>query len=243
MKYMSSQSRRLNLIIPLFAFAISACGGKGTTSAVSTKPVSSNPGGPASDGVYKPAPLAWEGMNKDGILWSAFSYQIIGNDAAPALLPGANDMPDFCPNYASLSDPEKVNFWAYLVSTIAKFESGFVVTKRAHEATRGNDELTKLPVYSEGLLQLSYQDGLHYAFCAFDWLEDQKLSATNPKKSILDPFRNLECGIKILADQVKNKNTIASANAYWNSLKAGGSKSKLKDIAAATSALPFCVRP
>lgn len=191
--------------------------------------------------IYKPTPLLWEASQKDGVLWSAFAYQIIGSDVADILLPGSTDIKQFCSNYDGMTNSERVNFWAYLISAMAKFESGFNPLSRYAETTLGTDAITRLPLYSEGLLQLSYQDVQQYSFCQFDWQADKTLAAKDPKKSILDPFKNLDCGIKIMADQIRRKRSITlSSGVYWAVIKINGKYTKIKEISALTQSLPFC---
>lgn len=237
---------RLLSLFGLIAF-VSACGpvGSDNPSSQSSPPINSPGGNPSTGGgigaLYKPVPLPWEGVKKNGVLWSAFTYQIIGNAAAEFLLPGADDIQDFCPNYRALSNPERANFWGYLIAMVAKYESAFNPTSRYLESTMGIDPITRLPVYSEGLLQLSYQDIQAYSFCQFDWSADKILSPTDPKKSILDPLKNLECGIKILASQIhRTKHIALTTGVYWSTLKLNGRYSKLPEIEAATNAIPFC---
>jgi len=189
--------------------------------------------------MYKPIPLMWEGKNKDGVLWSAFSFQVIGAEAAAVLLPGADDIREFCPNYSNMRDAQKVNFWAFLVSAITKHESAFNPIKRT--MSTGNDEVTGTRLYAEGLLALAYRDIRNFSFCAFDWEKDKHLSLTDKARTILDPLKNLDCGIKILATQVETFGKISHASTYWNALKPSGLKSRLKEIqTAAQQALPFC---
>jgi hypothetical protein len=117
---------------------------------------------------------------------------VIQNETADQMLPGTTDVTLFCPKYFSLSTDLKVNFWGALFA-------GYNPTSRYQETTMATDPVTHPPVYSEGLLQLSYQDITGWSFCDFDWSQDRTLSPKDPKKTILDPYRNLECGIKIMA--------------------------------------------
>lgn len=155
--------------------------------------------------MYKPVALLWEDQNKDGMLWSAYTYQIIGNDVAESLLPGADDIAQFCPAYSTMSAPQKVNFWAYLVSVLAKYASSFDPTSQVLDFARGVDIITGSQSYAEGLLHLSYQDIRTYAFCAFDWNHDRNLPLKDIARSILNPVKNLDCGIKILATQIERQ--------------------------------------
>lgn len=201
-------------------------------------------GGPSVPGgsVYRSEPLLWEKARREGLYWSAMAYQIIGaEDVAAKLLPGSNDIHEFCPRYAALDEKRRANFWAYLISAMAKYESGFNPTSRYTETTMGVDPVTGKQVVSEGLLQLSYQDVQGYTYCKFDWLKDKLLGLSDPKRTILDPYINLDCGIRILAGQVAKKGAIGlKSGVYWAVLKVGGKYSKLPEITRLTQALPFC---
>ncbi|NJL24782.1 MAG: hypothetical protein HC902_06180 [Calothrix sp. SM1_5_4] len=194
-------------------------------------------------GLYKPEPLLWEAHVRDGLLWSAYTYRLIGGPMAAAFLPGTSDIAQFCPNYNQLSEPQRVNFWAYLISAVAKYESGFDPVLRYHENTMGLDEVTGQETYSEGLLQLSYKDSRTYGFCDFNWEADRKLPANDPRRTILDPINNLDCGIRILASQVgKHKKIALDKGAYWAVLRPEGAGNKLAAIKNHTKSLPFCAR-
>ena len=120
---------------------------------------------------------------------------------------------------------------------MAYFESGWKPTSRMTETTMGIDPVTGKQVESEGLLQLSYQDVPNYGSvlkfpaCKIDWQKDKSLSAIDPKKTILDLYINLECGLRILGSQIKKKGSaILSSGVYWSVLKEGGKYSKVESI-------------
>lgn len=239
---MVSVARLLKMILyPLAALCLAACGsvgdhgGAGDSSGVGTIG-----GGDNSSEMYKPVALLWEDQNKNGVLWSAYVYQIIGTDLAPDLLPGSDDIQNFCPNYGKLNNSQKVNFWAYLVSAIAKYASGFNPVASAIDLSRGIDAITGKQTFSEGLLQLSYQDVQKYDFCAFSWTADQTLSPGDIARTILDPLKNLDCGMKILATEIAASKKIASNSTYWTILKKGVLGNQVAAIENLTSALPFC---
>jgi hypothetical protein len=185
--------------------------------------------------------LLWEKTRSEGRAWTIHSFDVIDRDGA-ALLQGATDVQDFCPQFYNLTYNQKVNFWAYLISAITKYESGFNPTSRYVETTMGTDPVTGQQVVSEGLLQLSYQDSRSYTFCnEFDWSVDKNLSPTDPAKSILNPQKNLTCGIRILNYQITKRKAIAIASgAYWAVIKSDSKYSKLTEIKALTTALAFC---
>lgn len=158
------------------------------------------------------------------------------------MVAGTEDVESFCPTYYTLSYDQRVNFWAYLISAMTKYESAFNPLSRYKETTMGTDPITGQAVYSEGLLQLSYQDSRNYSFCdEFDWSVDSKLSPTDPRKSILDPYKNLKCGIQILNHQVMRKNLIGvGSGAYWAVIKSNSSYNKIAQIKGLTTQIPFC---
>ncbi|MBS1970677.1 MAG: hypothetical protein JSU04_10235 [Bdellovibrionales bacterium] len=190
---------------------------------------------------YDAYPLAWESQKSDGKDWTNYLFELI-QQQAPELIQGADDVTLFCPRYFSLTTNERVNFWGLLVSGIVKYESSFDPTSRMRETTMGTDPVTGKPVYSEGLMQLSYQDGRNYEFCdQFDWNADKHLDPADPRKTILDPYKNLQCGVKILALQVRNRNRITlSKGVYWAVIRTDGKTNKIAQISALTKKMPGC---
>ncbi len=184
----------------------------------------------------------WEKANPEtGQAWTQHALQVITSDA-PSLLAGTKDITQFCSNYFSLNINQKASFWVYLISAVTSFESGFNPTSRMREPALGTDHVTHLPVYSEGLLQLSYQDALIYPACnEFNWNADKQLAPRDPRKSILDPYKNISCGIRILNRLVERKNLIAfKSGQYWSTLMPGGPHGVVPDIQALTRKILFC---
>lgn len=189
---------------------------------------------------FKAEPLSWEASRSEGKNWSAYVFKVIREEAYDSLN-SAIDSEVFCPNYNNMTKDQRINFFGALVSAITKFESNYSPTMRYQESTMGIDPITKSPVYSEGLLQLSYQDVQWAKYCQFDWTKDKNLKKTDPKKTIFDPYKNLRCGIKILADQVRRKKEILlTTGVYWAVLREGGRYEKIDEIAAITKKLSFC---
>lgn len=188
-------------------------------------------------------PLLWEASRADGKAWTTHTMNVVKNEVASSLMGGAADVEQFCPRYHTLTNHQRANFWGLLVSAMVKYESSFNPTLRYKESTMGTDPVTGQHVYSEGLLQLSYQDTQWASYCEFDWSKDKHLAATDPKKTIFDPYKNLSCGIKILARQVVRRGKIAvkgSEGAYWAVLIPGGKYTKVPEIAALTKKMPGC---
>lgn len=158
----------------------------------------------------------------------------------------ATDVEVFCSRYRQLANEQRFIFWGQLFAAIAKYESAWDPTSRMVETSMGTDPITKEQVASEGLLQLSYQDSLNHGFenCPFDWSSDKKFHAVSPKdprKSILNPYINLQCGIHIMSNQLKKHKAIAvESGAYWAVIKLNYARNKIKEISAITQSLSFC---
>lgn len=206
-----------------------------------TIPQEPNAPTPTTENLYKMVPLAWESSKyPERTAWSQHLQKIILDDWS-SLLPGADDITNFCPRYHTLDNNERANVWAQLFVAITKYESAYSPVSRMHETTMGTDPVTSQPVYSEGLLQLSYQDIKWAPWCKFDWSVDKKLSATDPKKTILNPFLNLDCGVGIMAKQIKSKGAIVvSSGVYWAVIKSGGRYQKINEIQSIVKALSLC---
>jgi hypothetical protein len=115
-------------------------------------------------------------------------------------------------------------YWAYFFQALAGAEAGLVPTtdvRHTEPEVAVKDTVTKRMVRSEGLLQLTYMDADRYG-CDFDWERDKELPEKDPGKTILQPFNNLTCGIKILDTQLveKGKPLVSSAS-YWSTLQPG----------------------
>jgi hypothetical protein len=189
---------------------------------------------------YKPVALLWEAANTEAVKWSLY-VQSMFKGVVKDTVNAADDMVRFCPKFNSLNENQKVNVWGMLVSAIVKYESGFDPTSRMKETTMGIDPVTGMNVYSEGLMQLSYQDITGWSFCAFNWSKDKFLSAKDPKKTILNPYINLDCGIRILAEQVARKhNIVVGSGAYWAVIKENGRYQKIQEIASLVKTVKFC---
>jgi hypothetical protein len=192
------------------------------------------------------AALSWEKNHPERKAWSTFVFEFVSAEVFEAL-DGAKDAKRICPKYEVLSRDQRILVWGELISGMTYFESGWSPTSRMTETTMGTDPVTGKQVASEGLLQLSYQDVpnygsvLKYPLCKIEWAKDKSLSLTDPKKTILDPFINLECGLRILANQVQKKGSaILSNGVYWAVLKEGGKYSKVDSIIAMIAKTGLC---
>ena len=58
--------------------------------------------------------------------------------------------------------------------------------------------------------------------CDFDWDKDKDLPEHDPQKTILQPVNNLECGMRILDDQLTVRHErVLSKSSYWVTLRPG----------------------
>lgn len=185
------------------------------------------------------AKLPWESAGKSR-LWSEYLYEQIENSSA-TYFKGASDVESFCSNYYSLNSKEQTEFWANLMVQMIKHESSYNPLLRFKEPGGSIDPITKQSVYSEGLFQLSYQDTQWMPQCEFSWTQDKIFAMANPQRTILNPYKNMHCGVLILKRQLSKYNKIAIASgAYWAVIKTDSSYNKLATIKAATQKLAIC---
>lgn len=185
--------------------------------------------GAASSGVevLDAAPLAWEANHPERQEWSqrlrAEFAQQLGDFGVPS------DMASYCPGYAGLSDPQRVEVWATLAVAIARRESSY-------KATTVFMEPPPLNVASVGLFQLSYEDG--FGWCSLDLASE----------SLKEPLNNIDCAVGAMARYVKRDGLVAAGSKssdarglarYWSVIRDGSTHFKA-EIMAATRALPFC---
>jgi hypothetical protein len=72
------------------------------------------------------------------------------------------------------------------------------------------------------LLQLEYADKKRYG-CDFNWQVDRMLKPNDPAKTILQPRNNLECGVKILVNQIiVQHKPLLTRSGYWSTLQPDG---------------------
>ena len=185
-------------------------------------------------------PLSWESTkNPERKQWSEITLKVVEQYFQD--LDQAQDATRFCARYPRLSREERINFWGQLISAMSYYESGWSPTTRFKESGLGIDPITGNTVYSEGLLQLSYQDQRWAPWCEFRWDLDRHLSPTDPRKTIFDPRINLSCGIGILARQIRRTGQIVLTHGvYWAVLREGGRFQKINEIAALVQRAGYC---
>lgn len=201
---------RLRAIIVSAVFAMCFAG---TASSQATKPA------PATPIDVKKAELGGTPWNPE---WDAVIEKAIPPEMLSMQVP--RDVRKFCPNFYSMSDVDKRAFWAYFFQALAGAEACLDPTTRVKHPERvvaRIDPVTHMIVRSEGLLQVSYWDEKRYG-CDFDWEKDKKLKADDPDKTILQPKNNLECGIKILDNQIIDLHKpLITKKSYWAPLRPG----------------------
>jgi hypothetical protein len=177
----------------------------------------------------KPAPPTPLDVKKGDLgekVWNPAWDLIVEKAIPPAILSPvvSRDVARFCPRFSTMNDPDKRVFWAYFFQALAGAEAGLNPRTRVRHTQPGAakiDKVTGVPVRSEGLLQLSYEDGKLYD-CDFDWEADRKLPADSPARSILQPKNNLECGVKILSNQIIDQHKpLFTRTSYWSTLQPG----------------------
>ena len=171
-------------------------------------------------------PIAEKRDELGGDNWDPAWDGVVEKALTPELLSArvARDVRPFCPRFASLPEPDKRAFWAYFFQALAGAEAGLKPTttvRHTEPEVAVKDDVTKRMVRSEGLLQLTYMDAKRYG-CDFDWSADKKLGTKDPDKTILQPEQNLECGVKILQNQLIDQGRpLLTSKSYWSTLQPG----------------------
>jgi hypothetical protein len=149
----------------------------------------------------------------------------------------ASRMSTFCPAWGGMSADQKKQFFADLAFSIAAPESDYQNLSMYIEDTLGIDPLTGLPVVSEGLLQLSYQDIQGTPRCDFNakkdlpaLKDDVRGRATgsflshHPERDTLNPIKNLSCGVWImdgLYQKHPGEEFARTMSRYWSTMRRG----------------------
>ena len=199
--------------------------GCGRREEANAAPAPAPPPGPA----MKPAPatpIHTKRLELGGARWDPEWDKVIELALPPAMLSRQvpRDVRRFCPRFYDLDEADKRAFWAYLFQALAGAEAGLDPTTRVRHTEPEVAVIDKVSgrwVRSEGLLQLTYEDQQRYG-CNFDWEHDKVLKADDPEKTILDPENNLQCGIKILQNQIIDQHKpLLSSSGYWSTLRPG----------------------
>lgn len=195
-----------------------------------TQPPVPVPPGPVPAQEIKPAPPTPIAVKKVELgspnTWDPQWDVLIEEKLPPELLQPqmAEAVRPFCPRFGQLSDADKRAFWAYLFQALAGAEAGLRPTadvKHLDPTVAVPDKVSHRITRQQGLLQLTYEDDKRYG-CDFDWEKDKHLPVGDPGKTILQPDRNLSCGLKIMKNQLIDLNRpLISKKSYWGTLRPG----------------------
>ena len=161
-----------------------------------------------------------------GPMWDPAWDKIVEVALPPEMLSTqvARDVRPFCPKFDAIGEADKRAFWAYFFQALAGVEGGLKPTaniRHSEPAMEVRDQVTGLQARTEGLLQLAYEDEKRYG-CDFNWAADRMLKARDPARTILQPKNNLECGVKILEQQMIGRHKpLLSRSGYWATLRPG----------------------
>ena len=167
-----------------------------------------------------PTPIDVKKVELGGAPWNPQWDQII-QKALPAEMLSSQaprGVPRFCPRFGEMSAADKRAFWAYFFQALAGAEAGL----NPNTSVRHAQPEVAMAMRSEGLLQLAYADQKRYG-CDFNWQLDRALKANDPAKTILQPKNNLECGVKILVNQIiVQHKPLLTPSGYWSTLRPDG---------------------
>src|ERR1022692_4640470 len=174
-----------------------------------------------------PTPIDEKKVELGGTPWNPQWDQIIEKALPPEML--SSQVPRgvrrFCPRFYEMGERDKRAFWPYFFQALAGAEAGLnpntSVRHIAPEVAK-RDEVSGIAMRSEGLLQLAYADQKRYG-CDFNWQLDRLRKANDPAKTILQPKNNLECGVKILVNQIiVQHKPLLTRSGYWSTLQPDG---------------------
>ncbi len=174
---------------------------------------------PATPIAEKKAELGDDTWNPE---WDAYIEKALPADMLSTR--AGQDVRRYCPRFNQIGEADKRAFWAYFFQALAGAEAGLKPTtdvRHTEPEVAVKDDVTKRMVRSEGLLQLTYMDAKRYD-CDFDWDADKTMKVKDPEKSILQPKNNLECGVKIMDNQLMTlRKPLLSSSSYWSTLRPG----------------------
>ena len=174
-----------------------------------------------------PTPIDEKKVELGGTPWNPQWDQIIEKALPPEMLSSQvpHDVRRFCPRFYEMGETDKRAFWAYFFQALAGAEPGLnpnTSVRHTEPEIAKPDKVSGMAMRSEGLLQLAYADQKRYG-CDFNWQADRALKANDPAKTILQPKNNLECGVKILVNQIiVQHKPLLTRSGYWSTLQPDG---------------------
>ena len=174
-----------------------------------------------------PTPIDLKKVELGGTPWNPQWDQIIEKALPPEML--SSQVPQgvrrFCPRFYEMGETDKRSFWAYFFQALAGAEAGLnpnTSVRHTKPEVAKPDDVRGMAMRSQGLLQLAYADQKRYG-CNFNWQMDRALKANDPAKTILQPKNNLECGVKILFNQIiVQHKSLLTRSGYWSTLHPDG---------------------
>lgn len=214
-------SRTFALLL-LASLALTAC--RRSTSEPAPAPAAPQP-------ALKPAPSTPLEEKKEDLgfsrTWDPAWDAVIEKSLPPELLSAqaAHAVRLYCPRFAQEPEADKRAFWAYTFQALAAAEAGLNPTSDVHHTTAAAvnkiDPVTHARAHQEGLLQLKYEDAQRYG-CPFDFQHDRTLPEKSPDRTILQPGKNLACGLRIMQNQIITQGKpLVTRTSYWATLQPG----------------------
>jgi hypothetical protein len=217
-----TNSKTAALVLCL-AIALGGCKGN---SAQAVQPVQADAKPAPAIKPAPPTPIAEKKEELGAPGWDP-QWDVVVEQALPPEMLGpkaARDVRGYCPRFSAMSEADKRAFWAYFFQALAGAEAGLKPTttvRHTEPEVAKVDPVTKHTVRQQGLLQLAYMDAYRYG-CDFDWDKDKGLALKDSARTILQPKNNLECGVKILDNQLFTLNRpLLSHYSYWSTLQPG----------------------
>jgi hypothetical protein len=217
-----TNSKTAALVLCL-AIALGGCKGN---SAQAVQPVQADAKPAPAIKPAPPTPIAEKKEELGAPGWDP-QWDVVVEQALPPAMLGpkaARDVRGYCPRFSAMSEADKRAFWAYFFQALAGAEAGLKPTttvRHTEPEVAKVDPVTKHTVRQQGLLQLAYMDADRYG-CNFDWDKDKGLPLKDSARTILQPKNNLECGVKILNNQLFTLNKpLLSHYSYWSTLQPG----------------------
>lgn len=142
------------------------------------------------------------------------------------------DLAQYCPNYATLSNEQKVEMWATMLTQVSYFESKYDTNTTYRESFTDS---TGARVISTGLFQLSRESARGYG-CPVSSTQDLK-----------DPNVNLQCAVKIMGRWVDRDNMVGrgtrGGGRYWSVFRGTTNYTSLARASIIDSTKKYCAAP
>jgi len=148
-----------------------------------------------------------------------------------------SDMGQFCPNYSSLNQDERVNVWASIIAEMSVWENGSLNPRSTYQESFDNS--TGQRVISTGLFQISIESTQGYR-CGF-----------TAQSQLLDPDRNAACAVRMVNQLVNRDGVFANgssnsprgASRYWAVLRNSTQRNRQAYAAIKAAGRAACSNP